>query len=170
MQSILIAQPLMSPTLMSKVEYLQYLSSDQFNIIMSSDHIEIIREYLELFNIKHFSDKYIEDDSDIDHYIDTIQKELDKLISLANNDTLFPAYFWIDAISAVEIDKGYCRIVKSINDNLYEAKLREITEQCIYQWSQENIDFYNLQEILFIVDMSIIARGQPFVLLQPGQY
>ena len=102
MQSILIAQPLMSPTLMSKVEYLQYLSSDQFNIIMSSDHIEIIREYLELFNIKHFSDKYIEDDSDIDHYIDTIQKELDKLISLANNDTLFPAYFWIDSISVVK--------------------------------------------------------------------
>ena len=141
MISILIAEPLLSPTVITLPEYIEYIKGEKLMNIIDSDYIKSLRELVSNFN-DNYKDHCILNNSEINDYISNINHELESIINEANSDILFNAYFWLEYISVVEINQ--------------------------YQYEDKTI--WDRYELLFIIDISIIERSKPFVCLQPGQY
>ena len=169
MISILIAEPLLSPTVTTLPEYIEYFKSDKLMNIMDSDYIKSLRELVSNFN-DNYKDHCILNKSEINDYISDINYELESIINEANSDILFNAYFWLECISVVEINKSYCKILKTHDEDWYKSKIMNLTENFIIQYQNEDKTIWDRYELLFIIDISIIERAKPFVCLQPGQY
>ena len=169
MISILIAEPLLSPTVTTLPEYIEYFKNDKLMNIMDSDYIKSLRELVSNFN-DNYKDHCILNNSEINDYISDINYELESIINEANSDILFNVYFWKECISVVEINKSYCKILKTHDEDWYKSKIMNLTENFIIQYQNEDKTIWDRYELLFIIDISIIERAKPFVCLQPGQY
>lgn len=169
MISILVAEPLLSPTVMTVSDYIEYFKGEKLMNIMDSDYMKSLRELVTNFN-DHYKDHCILNNSEINEYISDINYELESIINEANNDILFNVYFWTECISVVEINKSCCKILKTHNEDWYKSRIINLTENFIIQYQCEDKNIWDCYELLFIIDISIIERSKPFVYLQPGQY